>query len=237
VLTPGGTGYGNVNRVDPQLAPIESSLFWLGMPGLTAYFGSLDVGRPRPGDTVVVSAAAGAVGQLVGQIANLTGCRTVAIAGNDAKLSWCREIGFAAVINYKTVADLGTAIEAACPSGVDVFFDNTGGPIQDAVIKQLSVRARIVICGRIASAAQFGKPEIGERLLSSLLVTRSSAHGFLVSDWWHRRDEALRRLADWQRGGKLKTKEDVLEGSESMPAAFLRLLKGKNFGKQLVKVQ
>jgi NADPH-dependent curcumin reductase CurA len=202
---------------------------------LTAYFGLLDVGRPRPGDTVVVSAAAGAVGQLVGQIANLAGCWTVAIAGDDSKLAWCREIGFAATINYKTVVDLGTAIEAACPSGVDVFFDNTGGPIQDAVIKRLSVGARVIICGRIASASKFGKADIGERLISDLLVTRSSVHGFLVSDWWHRRDEALRRLAEWQRAGKLTIREDILEGIESMPAAFLRLLKGENFGKQLVK--
>jgi len=236
VLTPGGSGFGSVNRVDPQRAPIESSLFWLGMPGLTAYFGLLDVGRPRPGDTVVVSAAAGAVGQLVGQIANLAGCRTVAIAGDDTKLAWCREIGFAAAIDHRTTTDLGAAIEAACPSGVDIFFDNTGGRIQDEVIKRLSVGARVVICGRIALAGQFGKPEIGERLLSSLLVTRSSAHGFLVSDWGHRRDEAIRRLADWQSAGKLTIREDILEGIENMPAAFLRLLKGENFGKQLVKV-
>jgi NADPH-dependent curcumin reductase CurA len=237
VLTPGGIGYGNVNRVEPQLAPIESSLFWLGMPGLTAYFGLLDVGRPRPGDTVVVSAASGAVGQIVGQIANLAGCRAIAIAGDDRKLAWCREIGFAGGINYKTAQDLGAAIEAACPSGVDVFFDNTGGRIQDEVIKRLSIGARIVICGRIATAAQFGKPEIGERLMSSLLVTKSSAHGFLVSDWWHRRDEALRRLADWHRTGKLRTRQDVVEGIENMPTAFLRLLKGENLGKQLVMMR
>ena len=236
VLAPGSPGSSGVNRVDPNLAPIESSLFWLGMPGLTAYFGLLDVGRPRPGDTVVVSAAAGAVGQLVGQIANLAGCRAIAIASDDAKLAWCREIGFAAAINYRTAQDLGAAIEAACPSGVDVFFDNTGGPIQDTVIKRLAVGARIIVCGRIALAGQFGKPDIGERLLSDLLVTRSSAHGFLVMDWWHRRDEALRRLAGWHREGRIKARQDVMEGIESMPEAFLRLVNGKNFGKQLVKI-
>jgi NADPH-dependent curcumin reductase CurA len=121
-----------VNKIDPNLAPIESSLSWLGMPGLTAYFGLLDVGRPRPGETVAVSAASGAVGQLVGQIAKLAGCRAVAIAGDEAKLGWCREIGFDAGINYKKAPDLTAAVKEACPKGVDVFFDNTGGPIHDA---------------------------------------------------------------------------------------------------------
>jgi NADPH-dependent curcumin reductase CurA len=236
VLTPDLAGPAGVNKIDANLAPIESSLSWLGMPGMTAYFGLLDVGRPKPGDTVVVSAASGAVGQLVGQIAKLAGCRAVAIAGDDAKLSWCREIGFDAAINYKKTTDLTAVVKQACPTGVDVFFDNTAGPIHDAAMKNLGIGARVVICGRVALADQFGKPDIGERFMGQLIVTRASVHGFLVFDWWHRRDEALRRLATWHREGKIRFKEDVLEGIERMPEAFLRLLHGKNFGKQVVKI-
>lgn len=236
LLTPDMPGPEGVNKIDPELAPIESSLSWLGMPGVTAYFGLLDVGRPRPGDTLVVSAASGAVGQLVGQIGKLSGCRAVAIAGNEDKLRWCREIGFDATINYKTAIDLVAAVKGACPQGVDVFFDNTAGPIHDAVMKNLAIGARVVMCGRIALAGQFGKPDIGERFLGQLIVTRASVHGFLVFDWWHRRNEALRRLAHWQRSGKIHFKEDVLEGIERMPEAFLRLLRGENFGKQIVRI-
>jgi NADPH-dependent curcumin reductase CurA len=237
VLTPDIVGPAGVNKIDPKLAPIQSSLSWLGMPGMTAYFGLLDVARPRPGDTVVVSAASGAVGQLVGQIAKLAGCRAVAIAGDDGKLKWCREIGFDAGINYKKAADLTAAVKDACPGGVDIFFDNTAGPIHDAVMKNLSIGARVVICGRISLAGQVGKPDIGERFMGHLIVTRASVHGFLVFDWWHRRDEALRRLAAWHREGKIKFKEDVLEGIERMPEAFLRLLEGKNFGKRIVRIR
>src|SRR5215472_4021059 len=172
VLTPDIFGPAGVNKIDPKLAPIESSLSWLGMPGLTAYFGLLDVGRPRPGETVVVSAASGAVGQLVGQIAKLAGCRAVAIAGDDNKLQWCRDIGFDAAINYKKASDLTAAVKEACPQGVDVFFDNTAGPIHDAVMKNLSIGARVVICGRVALAGQFGKPDIGERFMGQLIARR-----------------------------------------------------------------
>jgi NADPH-dependent curcumin reductase CurA len=133
-------------------------------------------------------------------------------------------------INYKKATDLTTAVKDACPDGVDVFFDNTGGLIHDAVMKNLSIRARVVICGRVALAGQFGKPDIGERFMGQLIVTRASIHGFLVLDWWHRRDEALKRLAAWQREGKIRFKEDVLNGIERVPEAFLRLLQGKTSG-------
>jgi NADPH-dependent curcumin reductase CurA len=236
VLTPGLPGPAGVNKIDPTIAPIEASLSWLGMPGLTAYFGLLELGRPRPSDTVVVSAASGAVGQIVGQIAKLAGCRAIAIAGNDDKLQWCREIGFDVGINYNNVSDLPAALKEACPEGVDVFFDNTAGPIHDAAMKNLAVGARVVICGRIALASQFGKPDVGERFMGQLIVTRASMHGFLVFDWWHRREEALKRLSDWRRAGQLQFREDVLDGIERMPEAFLRLLTGKNFGKQLVRI-
>jgi NADPH-dependent curcumin reductase CurA len=236
VLTPDVPGPAGVNRIDPNFAPIESSLSWLGMPGLTAYFGLLELGRPRPGDTVVVSAASGAVGQLVGQIAKLAGCRAVAIAGNDDKLKWCQELGFDAGINYKKAVDLTQAVKEASAVGVDVFFDNTAGAIHNAVMKNLRTGARVVICGRVALAGQFGKPDIGERFMGQLIVTRASIHGFLVFDWWHRRDEALQRLSEWQREGKIRFREDVLDGIERMPEAFLRLLSGKNFGKQIIRI-
>ncbi len=236
VLTPDVSGPAGVNRIDPNLAPIESSLSWLGMPGITAYFGLLELGRPRPGDTVVVSAASGAVGQLVGQIAKLAGCRAVAIAGNDDKLKWCQELGFDVGINYKKATDLTQAVKEASCGGVDVFFDNTAGAIHDAVMKNLRTGARVVICGRVALAGQFGKPDIGERFMGQLIVTRASIHGFLAFDWWHRREEALQRLSEWQRAGKIRFKEDVLDGIERMPEAFLRLLSGKNFGKQIIKI-
>jgi NADPH-dependent curcumin reductase CurA len=236
VLTPDVPGPAGVNRIDPNLAPIESSLSWLGMPGLTAYFGLLELGRPRPGDTVVVSAASGAVVQLVGQIAKLAGCRAVAIAGTDDKLKWCRELGFDAGINYKNAADLTQAVKEASCGGVDVFFDNTAGAIHDAVMKNLRTGARVVICGRVALAGQFGKPDIGEQFMGQLIVTRASIHGFLAFDWWHRREEALQRLSEWQRAGKIRFKEDVLDGIERMPEAFLRLLSGKNFGKQIIRI-
>jgi NADPH-dependent curcumin reductase CurA len=236
VLTPDVSGPAGVNRIDPNLAPIESSLSWLGMPGITAYFGLLELGRPRPGDTVVVSAASGAVGQLVGQIAKLAGCRAVAIAGNDDKLKWCQELGFDVGINYKKATDLTQAVKEASCGGVDVFFDNTAGAIHDAVMKNLRTGARVVICGRVALAGQFGKPDIGERFMGQLIVTRASIHGFLAFDWWHRREEALQRLSEWQRAGKIRFKEDVLDGIERMPEAFLRLLSGKNFGKQIIRI-
>lgn len=236
VLTPGRAGPAAVNKIDPSLAPIESALSWLGMPGMTAYLGLIEVGRIRPGDTLVVSAASGAVGQLVGQIAKIAGCRVVGIAGSDDKLAWCREIGFDATINYKSTPALSEAVRAECPNGVDVFFDNTAGPIHDAVMKNLAVGARVVICGRIALAGQFGKPDMGERFVADFIVTRATMQGFVVFDWWHRREEALRRLAQWHAEGRIVFKEDVVEGIDQVPDAFMRLLDGRNFGKQLVKV-
>lgn len=233
LLTP---GRGGVHRIDPALAPIQSALSWLGMPGMTAWFGLFEVGRPRPGETVVVSAASGAVGQIVGQLAKVAGCRVVGIAGRDDKLAWCREIGFDATINHRAAGDLAGAVADACPRGVDVFFDNTAGPIHDAVLKNLANNARVVQCGRIALAGQAGRPDMGERFLGHLIVTRASIHGFLVFDWYHRRDEALGRLAALAADGKLHAREDILDGIERMPEAFMRLMEGRNFGKQLVRL-
>jgi NADPH-dependent curcumin reductase CurA len=206
------------------------------MPGLTAYVGTLEIGRPRPGDTLVVSAASGAVGQIVGQIGKLCGARVIGIAGSDEKLAWCRSVGFDETLNYKSTNDMTGAIAALAPGGVNVFFDNTGGPIHDAVLRNLAVAARVVICGRIALANDFEQEDIGLRASSRLIVTRAMIQGLVVFDWWHKRDEAMARLAAWHRDGKLQTKEDVLEGFERVPEAFLRMMSGRNFGKQLVRL-
>lgn len=223
-------------RVDPALGPVHSALSWLGLPGLTAYFTILEVGRPRPGDTVLISAAAGAVGQVAGQLAKLAGARTVAVASSDAKLAWCREIGFDAGIDRRTVNDLRAAVAEACPDGVDVFLDNTAGPIHDAVMQNLAHGARIVVCGQVALADRFDEPDIGPRFLRQIMIARATVHGFLLLDWAHRYDEARRRLAAWAKAGRLRHREDVLDGIEQMPRAFLRLLRGENHGKQLVRL-
>lgn len=236
VLTPDLPGAARVNKVDPTLTPPQATLSWLGMPGLTAYIGVLEIGRPKPGDTLVVSAASGAVGQIVGQIGKLCGARVIGIAGSDEKLAWCRSVGFDATINYKTTNDMTGAIGALAPGGVNVFFDNTGGPIHDAVLRNLAVAARVVICGRIALANDFEQEDIGLRASSRLVVTRAMIQGLVVFDWWHRRDEAAVRLNQWHRDGRLQTREDILDGFERVPEAFLRMMAGRNFGKQLVRV-
>jgi NADPH-dependent curcumin reductase CurA len=236
VLTPDLPGASKVNKVDASVAPPQAALSWLGMPGLTAYFGMLDVGRPRPGDAVVVSAAAGAVGQLAGQIAKLAGCRVIGIAGSDQKLGWLETIGFDEAINYKKVTDLGAEVQRRCPGGVNVFFDGTGGVIHDAVMKNLATAARVAIVGRIAVANKPGREDIGPRASSRMIATRATLQGFVVYDWWHRRDEALQRLAAWKKAGLLIFREDVVNGFENVPGAFIRMMRGDNFGKQLVQL-
>jgi len=223
-------------KVDPGLGPIHSALSYLGMPGLTAYFAILEAGRARPGDTAVISAAAGAVGQVAGQLAKLAGCRVVGVAGADAKLAWCREIGYDAGINHRSANDLAAAIAGACPEGVDLFLDNTAGPIHDAVMANLAPRARVVVCGQVALADRFDQPDIGPRFLRQIMIARATVQGFLVLDHADRFELARRRLADWARSGRLRHREDVLDGIEQMPRAFLRLLRGENLGKQLVRL-
>ncbi|MGQ0665051.1 MAG: NADP-dependent oxidoreductase [Pseudomonadota bacterium] len=224
-------------KIDPKDGPIRHALGVLGMPGLTAYFALTEVGRPKPGETVVVSAATGAVGQAVGQIAKLKGCRTVAVAGEDSKLAWARgELGYDAGVNHRRAADLGAALAAACPNGVDIYFDNTAGPIHDAAMRLINLRARIIVCGTIALADRFGQPDIGERFHRQLLINRARMEGFLIFDYRDRYAEGLRQLGAWLREGRIKYREDVIDGLENAPRAFLRLLEGKNFGKQLVRV-
>ena len=223
-------------KVDPDLAPIQSALSYLGMPGLTAYFGLFEVAKLQPGETMVVSAASGAVGQVAGQLAKFHGCRAVAVASSDEKLAWCKELGFDAGVNYRTETDLPAVIGAACPDGVDVYFDNTAGPIHDAVMQNLAMRARIAVCGTVSLADKFGEDDIGPRYLRQILINRARIEGFLVFDFADKVPEARQKLAGWYRDGKIKFREDVAEGIENMPGAFLKLLHSANFGKQLVKL-
>jgi NADPH-dependent curcumin reductase CurA len=225
-----------MRRIDPGLAPISTALGVLGMPGMTAYFGLLDICDPQPGETVVVSGAAGAVGSLVGQIARIKGCRAVGIAGTDDKVDYILgELGFDAAFNYKTVSDYQAKLAELCPDGIDCYFDNVGGAISDAVFNLINVKARMAICGQI-SQYNLEKPELGPRNLSVLIRTQAKVEGFLVSQFADRFDEGLRRMAEWIEAGKLKYREEIAEGLENTPRTFIHMLKGANTGKQLVKV-
>jgi NADPH-dependent curcumin reductase CurA len=230
-----GLSSGRELRVlDPDDAPVSYALGVLGMPGMTAYVALLDVGRPVAGETVVVSAAAGAVGSVAGQIAKIEGCRAVGIAGSDAKCDYVtRELGFDACINYKT-QDLDAALEAACPKGIDVYFDNVAGPILTAVLRHINIGARIPLVGLI-SQYNAESPPPGPNP-GVLLTKRALIQGFLVGDHNHRRADFLANTSRWLREGKLKYREDVVEGLANAPAAFLGLFEGRNFGKLLVKV-
>jgi NADPH-dependent curcumin reductase len=225
-----------VRRIDPALAPISTALGVLGMPGLTAYFGLLDVGQPKAGETVVVSAASGAVGGLVGQIAKLKGCRAVGLAGTDAKVRYLtEELGYDAGINYRTAPNLDAALQATCPGGIDVYFDNVGGRITEAVSRQVNMFARFAVCGLI-SQYNLTEPELAPRNERFVLVNRVRIQGFLVFDFAARYKEGLAQLAEWLRQGRLRYREDIVEGLERAPGALTDLLQGRNFGKMLVRV-
>ena len=225
-----------VRQVDPTVADLPHWLDSLGTNGPTAYFALLETGRIKPGDTVVISAAAGSVGQIAGQIAKLCGCRVIAVTSSAEKLAWCREIGYDDGIDYRAETDLRAAIARVCPNGVDVYFDNTAGPILDAVMQNLATFARVVVVGTISLADRFEQPDIGPRFMRKILVARARVEGFLSGDYAHRSDEAYRRLTAWQRAGLLRSKFDIAEGFDSLPGAFLRLLTSKNVGKQVVRV-
>ncbi|HBM13797.1 MAG TPA: NADP-dependent oxidoreductase [Rhodospirillaceae bacterium] len=225
-----------LTRVDPSLGPEHAYLSYLGMPGLTALIALDLIGDVKPGETVLVSAASGAVGQVVGQIAKIRGARAVAVASSQEKLDWCATLGFDAGINYRTQDDLAAAIKQACPKGVDVFFDNTAGPIHDAVMNNLALNARIIICGTISLAGQFEQPDMGERFLRKILVARARMEGFLIFDHTDKFDAARQQLAQWEKAGKLTFKTDIMDGIDAMPQAFLNLLTSQNFGKQVVRV-
>jgi len=226
----------DLRKLDPNLAPISTALGVLGMPGLTAYFGLLEIGQPQAGETVVVSGAAGAVGSLVGQIAKIKGCRVVGVAGTDEKVQYLvQELGFDAAFNYKTTSDYGQKLKDLCPDGIDVYFDNVGGPLTDAVFKRINVRARVCICGQI-SQYNLARPEPGPRFLGKLIEKRARVEGFLVFQFADRYPEGLRQMAEWFRAGKIKIREEIAEGIENAPRAFIGMLQGQNTGKQLVKV-
>lgn len=225
-----------VRKVDPNAAPITTALYVMGMPGLTAYFGLLDIGKPKEGETIVVSGAAGAVGSIVGQIAKLKGCRVVGIAGSEEKIAYLKdELGFDAVVNYKTTDNIREELKAACPDGIDVYFDNVGGEITDAVISLLNFHARVALCGQIAHYNDT-KIEMGPRFLPYILKHSILIKGFIVSDYADRQEEGMNDLAQWLKEGKIKYKENIVEGLENAPDAFLGLFRGDNLGKQLVKV-
>ena len=215
--------------------PLSTSLGVLGLNGVTAYFGLLDVGQPKAGDTVVVSTAAGAVGSCVGQIAKIMGCRTAGIAGGAEKVSQCREeFGYDAAVDYKS-GDLDAALSAACPQGIDLYFDNTAGTISDTVLRHLRVGARVVVCGT-ASISSWDPPPQGPRVERHLLVKRARMQGFIVLDYKARYPEAVAALAKWVREGRIRYREDILDGIEHAPGAIVGLYRGENLGKRLIRI-
>lgn len=232
----------DAGSIDRKLNPallgdlrLSAALGILGLNGVTAYFGLLEIGRPQPGQTVVVSSGAGSVGSCVGQIAKLAGCRTVAIAGGEGKVALATtEFGFDAAVDYKS-PDFETELGRACPDGVDVYFDNTAGSISDAVSGLLNKHARIVICGTVAHE-NWNPPPLGPRIERRLLVTRSRMEGFVAPDFQHRWDEAYQWLSKWLREGAIRVVEEVLEGLESAPDSIAGLYRGDNVGKRVIRV-
>ncbi|MEF8781058.1 MAG: NADP-dependent oxidoreductase [Haloferacaceae archaeon] len=224
-----------LTEVDPELAPLSAFLGVLGLTGLTAYFGVREVAEPHAGETFVVTGAAGAVGSVAGQIAQLDGARVVGFAGTDGKVQFLEdELGFDAGINYATTDDYAAALDEVAPDGVDSYFDNVGGEITDAVFDRLAVDARVAVCGQIALYNATEVPT-GPRKLPRLIETRAAVEGFLVGDFRTRFDAARRQLAEWLRSGTLRHRETVTDGLENAPDAFLGLFEGENVGKQLVK--
>jgi len=224
----------NLDKVDLHLAPAPKWLSALGLTGLTAYFGLLEIGQPTSGNTVVISGAAGAVGEVVGQIAKIKQCRAVGIAGGAEKCAYVRELGFDAAIDYKS-QNVRAALREACPQGIDVYFDNVGGEILDEALAQLARGARVVICGAIS---QYNSTEgfRGPKNYMSLLVNRARMQGFVVFDFAARYREAATAMAGWLKEGRLKTREDVVRGLDTFPETLLKLYRGENFGKLILEV-
>ncbi len=227
-----------LSKIDPTLAPISTAIGVLGMPGMTAYTGLLDIGKPQPGETVVVAAASGAVGSAVGQIARIKGARAVGIAGGKDKCEHVKkELGFDDCLDHRD-PDLAAKLKDACPKGIDVYFENVGGAVFEAVFPLLNAFARVPVCGLIAhyNDTEATAPKWAGALMRAVLTKRLTIRGFIVSDFAARRPDFLRDMSAWVREGKVKYKECVTEGLDSAPAAFMGLLKGANFGKQLVRV-
>ncbi|WGG46159.1 NADP-dependent oxidoreductase [Rossellomorea sp. DA94] len=225
-----------VRTIDPDVAPISTYLSILGMTGLTAYFGLMDIGQPKEGETVVVSGAAGAVGSVVGQIAKIQGARVVGIAGSDEKVSYLTDtLGFDEGINYKTTDNIYKTLKEACPDGIDVYFENVGGEIGDAALSLLNKHARIPVCGAISSYNKTDR-DLGPRVQSRLIKSSALMKGFVVNDYNDRFKEGATKLGEWLSQGKLQYEETITEGLDNVTDAFLGLFQGKNIGKQLVKI-
>jgi hypothetical protein len=221
-------------RLDPVAAPLSTALGVLGMPGLTGYAGLVYLGEPKPGQTVVVSAATGPVGSTAGQVARLVGARAVGIAGSEEKCRFAVEtLGYSACVNYRD-GDLKAQLKAACPDGIDVYFDNVGGDTLVAVLANLALHAKVVLCGMI-EAYSMDKPPPGP-FLGPVVGARATLKGLVVYDWLHKQPELLRVVSGWIRDGSFRYREDVTEGLENAPEAFCRLMRGENFGKALVRV-
>jgi NADPH-dependent curcumin reductase CurA len=220
----------------PKIEPMTNLISVYGIAGLTAYFGLLEVGKPKAGETVVVSAAAGSVGSIVGQIAKIKDCRVTGIAGGAEKCAWLtKELGFDAAVDYKSGA-LFKSLKAAAPNGIDVYFDNVGGDIFEACLAQMNLRGRIACCGAV-SQYDMAPPASGPRGVPGLIVVkRLTVQGFIVTDFFDRRDRAIADLQSWVTSGKLKVQEDVIDGLENTPQALIGLLAGENRGKRMVRV-
>ena len=226
----------DIEKVDPTLAPISTAVSMLGIPGLSAYFGMLNIGQPKKGETVVVSGAAGSVGSIAAQIAKIKGCKVIGIAGSAQKIAFLEnDLGLDKGINYKQVDDMEAAIKDACPNGVDVFFDNVGGELFDAVFANINEHARIAICGQIADYNEENPPQ-GPRPMHTLIKKSARMEGFVVYDFKDNFAEAKQQIADWYNNGNLIYKENLIEGFENIPDAFIGLFSGENIGKQMVKV-
>ena len=223
-----------LRALDPKAAPIATAISVLGMPGMTAFVGLMDIGRPKPGETVVVSAASGAVGSVVGQLARIKGCRTVGIAGSDEKCRYIvEELGFDASINYKTGGDLVAALRAVCPKGIDIYFENVGGAVFQAVMRNLADGARIPLCGLIS---EYNTAPQGGPNLRPLLVHKATIRGFIVSDHMDRAGAFQAECAPLVRDGAIKYRHDIVDGLDSAPKALIGLFEGRNFGKLIVRV-
>src|SRR5215470_10995247 len=228
-------GAGGLTKVDPKLVPLPVYVGALGITGLTAYFGLLEVGQAKAGDTVVISGAAGATGMVVGQIAKIKGCRAVGIAGGPHKCSYLtRELGFDAAVDYKN-ENVAEALREHCPKGVNVYFDNVGGEILDTVLAQIARGARVVICGAISQYNSTTGIK-GPSNYLALLIASARMEGFIVFNYLAKYGEAAREMAGWMMAGKLKSKEDIVEGFETFPDTLLKLFRGENFGKLMIKV-
>ncbi len=225
----------DLRKIDSSMVPLTYYLGVLGMTGLTAYFGLMDIGKPKAGETVVVSGAAGAVGMIAGQIAKIQGCRVIGIAGSDEKIKALKaEYGFDEAINYKTTADMKKAIAELCPNGVDIYFDNVGGAISDAVIANINFHARIPLCGQISLYNSKEVP-MGPRLQPMLLTRSVLMQGFIIFNYANRYPEGLQHLSQWVKEGKLKTTETIEHGFDKLPVALIGLFNGNNTGKMVVE--